>query len=142
MLTVNEKTLEIVEKNLIEAEGREIKPYVDTSNKITIGVGHNLTDLGLPEDIIDVLLKRDIDIAVKEAARIFPTFLILPESVKAAIIELTFNLGATKLKTFKKFITAINNKQWLTAKAELLNSKWASQVKSRRANRIADMITK
>lgn len=139
---ISDKTLELVEKNLIDAEGYETKLYTDSVGKLTIGIGYNIQDLGLPEDIIHVLFKRTVDTAILEAAKIFPSFYKLPESVQAAIIELTFNLGATKLRTFKKFIAAVNAKQWTTAKAELLNSKWAQQVKSRRANRIADMITK
>lgn len=35
-------------------EGRRLKPYLDTVGKTTIGVGRNLTDVGISEDECDL----------------------------------------------------------------------------------------
>ena len=53
-------TMDKLEQLLIDHEGYEKKPYTDTVGKITIGVGWNLSDKGLPEEIIQQLLFRGI----------------------------------------------------------------------------------
>jgi lysozyme len=142
MPNISNDTLELIEKNLVDAEGRESKPYYDTAGKLTIGVGWNLTDIGLPDDIIDVMFVRSIDVATQTAAKVFPSFCKLSPSRQAALVELSFNLGEPSLRTFKKFRAAVDTGNWEVAKNELLNSKWALQVKSRRANRVAEMMLK
>jgi lysozyme len=41
-------------------EGRRLRPYVDTAGKVTIGVGRNLTDVGITDDDCDRMLAEDI----------------------------------------------------------------------------------
>ena len=61
-----------------------------------------------------------------------------------AIVDLHFNLGLNRLKTFKKTIGLIEEAiegrvTWSQVSDELLNSRWATQV-GQRAGRIADMM--
>ena len=42
-----------------------------------------------------------------------------------------FNLGITRLKKFKKFLTALSEKDWELAATEMMDSRWATQVKQR-----------
>ncbi len=48
---------------LTRHEGRRAFPYTDTAGRLTIGVGRNLTDRGLADDEIDLLLANDIALA-------------------------------------------------------------------------------
>ena len=42
---------------LIRHERLRLKPYTDTVGKLTIGVGRNLTDMGLTQDEVLLLLQ-------------------------------------------------------------------------------------
>jgi lysozyme len=50
-----------------------------------------------------------------------------------------FNLGAPRLSKFKKFITAINDEQWIEAAVEMMDSRWARQV-GPRAERLKQIV--
>ena len=61
-------------------EGRRALPYRDSLGKLTIGVGRNLSDRGLSEGEIDLLLANDIAIAAEACGEIFgPGFVGLAE---------------------------------------------------------------
>lgn len=48
-------------KQLKKHEGVELKPYKCTSNKLTIGIGRNLEDVGISEHEAEYLLMNDLD---------------------------------------------------------------------------------
>ena len=50
-----------------------------------------------------------------------------------------FNLGAPRLGKFRKFISAINDEQWIEAAVEMLDSNWAKQV-GPRAERLKQIV--
>ena len=52
---------------------------------------------------------------------------------------MTFNLGSTRLSLFKKMHAAAAAGNYHVAAAEMLDSKWAGQVKGR-ADRLAEMM--
>jgi len=127
----------MVKRMLILDEGLRLKPYIDTVGKITIGVGRNLDDVGISEDEALYLLENDIKRAKEEAVEIFGSvWYNLSEIRRAVIIDMLFNLGKPRFLTFKKFIQAVKNSDFKTASKEMLNSKWAKQVKGR-AERLA-----
>jgi lysozyme len=122
-------------KVLTRHEGYEKKPYVDTVGKITIGVGWNLTDNGLPDEIIERLL--DISINMAEAmldARI-PWWRKLDDARQAVVLNMAFNMGG-KLFTFVNTIAAIKRGEWEKAADGMRASKWAKQV-GKRAEELA-----
>ena len=45
---------------LIADEGLRLKPYTDTVGKITIGIGRNLTDVGISKEEAYALCDTDI----------------------------------------------------------------------------------
>lgn len=111
-------------------EGLSLKPYKDTVGKLTIGYGRNLDDRGLSEKEARYLLSNDVLEAMNEA-KTFSWYSYLSSNRQAVIVNMIFNLGLTKFKTFKNMISAIEKRDYKTAAAEMLNSKWAEQVKSR-----------
>lgn len=129
-----------LEALLTKHEGRRTHPYTDTVGKLTIGVGHNLTDNGLPDHIIDLLLEWDIDVARRELDRIHPGWRQYSPNRKNCLVSLVFNMGAPTLLTFKKMWAAIEREDWKEAAAQLLDSRWAVQVGPDRSSTLADML--
>lgn len=120
-------------------EGYSNKPYLDTAEKITIGIGHNLSDKGLSEEVINIIFKEDFLSSLTDARSIFPDFDGWPLGRQVAIINMIFNLGKRKFSEFKKMISAIKKGDWNSASEEALNSKWAIQT-GKRAVRIAQVL--
>jgi lysozyme len=122
-------------------EGVESHVYKDHLGLETIGVGRCIApnSLGLSDDEIDYLLDNDIVRCIKELTRALPWFSSLDDVRTEALIDLCFNLGLTRLLGFKKALAAMAISDWETAKVELLDSRWATQV-GNRAQEIAEMI--
>ena len=127
-----------LKKWLIEHEGMSLKPYKCPNGKITIGVGRNLESNGLSLDECNYLLENDIARCRRELD-VYWWFIILNENRKNALLNMCFNLGLTKLLTFKKMIVALEQKNYDRAAIEALDSRWAKQVKGR-AVYIAEVI--
>lgn len=123
---------------LIVHEGLRLKPYTDTVGKLTIGCGRNLTDTGISEAEARVLLDNDITAAIT-ALVAFPWFPGLDPIRQRAFVDLCFNVGFARLRTFGKMLDAAARHDWATASAELLNSQYAQQV-GVRAHEIAAML--
>ena len=131
---------ELIKTMLVKDEGLRLKPYRDTEGKLTIGVGRNLSDVGISIDEAYYLLANDVKRAEAEAKEIFAdVWDELDDVRKAVIVNMLFNLGKTSFLTFRKFIAAVKAGDWQRAHKEMLNSRWARQVKSR-AERLASMM--
>ena len=116
---------------LVKHEGLKLKPYICTAGKLTIGIGRNLTDVGISEIEAYMLLDSDIRSATSEASRIFPNFWILSDNRKNVLIDMLVNLGLGRFMGFKNFISAVKEEKWGAARYEMLDSLWATQVPSR-----------
>jgi lysozyme len=124
---------------LIQHEGLRTFPYHDSVGKLTIGVGHNLTDCGLPKEIIDLLLNYDItDKQIQLSERLY-WFDTLPELAKLVLTDMAFNMGVSGLLTFTKTLEYIKQGDYKNASIEMLNSKWAKQV-GQRANDLSEIL--
>ena len=126
-------------EELIYDEGYFQFPYLDTVEKTTIGVGRNLTDRGLSDDEIMMLLNNDIDIVEKELAANFSWYPTLPEPQQRALCKMAFNMGLSRLKSFKKMLASLSSGMYVTASLHALDSKWAKQVKTR-AERVTSLM--
>mgnify|MGYP003115634873 FL=1 len=133
-------------KKLIEMlkrhEGVETHAYECSAGKVTVGVGRNIDQrggMGLSPDEIDYLLENDIERVIKELAREYPWFSDLDDVRKDAMIDIGFNLGATRLRGFKRALSAMERGDYKVAATEFLDSKWAKQVGGR-ALEITDLI--
>ncbi len=132
--------LDRLREELIRDEGLRLESYQDTVGLWTIGVGHLLGPerrmLRITPAEADALLTADIDAASDLAARLVGV--PLDDVRERAIINMSFNLGP-RLDQFKKFLAAVNARDWETAAKEMMDSKWARQV-GKRAERLRDMI--
>ena len=144
-----------------EHEGYKPAVYKDTRGIPTIGIGFNLlrpdakkialqagveyNDIitgktSLTEQQIIEIFKITLGIAYKDAKVWIPKFDSLPKNIKLGILDLSFNLGYTRLSKFiktKEYILAGNYNK---AANELMNSKWATQV-GRRAKSIVNLFS-
>ena len=135
---VREKLLDM----LMLHEGLELKPYQCTADKTTIGVGRNLSDVGITENEAKYLLQNDIDRILKEVEH-WSFLEKLNEPRQAVILDMVFNMGVTKFNanTSVKTFAAIQKEEWEKASNEMLDSKWAKQV-GQRAIRLSQMMRK
>ncbi len=137
-----------LKQELIRDEGLRLDAYKDSVGLYTIGVGHLLGDSMRMEKITNyeamALLEADIHVAWDLVDHLLGRTVFAdpdegPNWVRErALINMAFNLG-NRLAGFKKFIAAVKAQDWDTAAAEMLNSKWATQVGDR-AGRLAFMI--
>jgi lysozyme len=123
---------------LVKHEGVELKPYRDSVGVLTIGVGRNLTDVGLSADEADYLLENDIRRATRELEMKW-WFKSLDDVRQDVLINMCFNLGHSRFSKFKKMIAAVAMADYKLAAKEMIDSKWASQV-GRRATELASMM--
>ena len=123
-------------------EGLELKPYKCTSDKLTIGVGRNIEDIGITEDEARYLLQNDVDRILKEVEHW--TFLEKLNDVRQAVIlDMVFNMGVSTFNanTWVKTFAAIQDEDWEKVANEMLESRWANQV-GQRAIRLSQMMRK
>ena len=119
-------------------EGLRLKPYLCTADKLTIGYGRNLEDMGISEDEATYLLQTDIDRCYSELS-VFTWFDELDQIRQEALISMLFNLGLPRFLTFKKMIARLKEKRYSEAANEMIRSRWALQV-GERANELAYMV--
>lgn len=120
-----------LKKQLEIDEDRRKRIYTDTVGKISGGIGRNLTDRGFSDDEIDLMYANDIKIAEKDARALVPGFDQLNDARQEVIMNMSFNLGYSRLAAFKKFLAAVNSSDFDEAADEMKNSKWYGQIKDR-----------
>ena len=114
-------------------EGVRNKVYMCPAGYETIGVGRNISEsgLGLSNDEVEYLLKNDILRCRNELLGEYDWFENLDSVRQEAMIDLSFNLGQTKLRTFVKALGHMADGNYEEAGREFYNSRWAEQVGDR-----------
>ena len=123
-------------------EGVETYAYKCSENKTTIGVGRNVDKaggLGLSDDEVDYLLQNDIDRVILELDSEYDWFSDLDDVRQDAMIDISFNLGQTRLRAFKKALSAMSEGDWDEAADQFMDSRWSEQV-GIRAKNLTEMI--
>ena len=116
---------------LIKHEGLELKVYKDSLGIETIGIGRNLVDRGVSEEEARYLCNNDIDIVEQELGKSFPIVDSLDDTRTRVLLDMAFNVGLPRLRGFKRMWAALENYDYGEAAKEMLDSKWARQVKTR-----------
>jgi lysozyme len=120
-------------------EGLRLQLYTDSVGKITIGVGRNLSDVGISLEESDVLLANDIQKATVALEANFPWTMGLDDARKGALLNMTFNMGIDGLKEFRDFLAKMQAGNFSAAAGAMLDSLWARQV-GKRAQRLSVQI--
>lgn len=119
-------------------EGRRNFPYLDTTNKLTIGIGRNISDRGIFDSEIDLLFNNDVEYFYSFLTDNFDWFSELNEVRQVALVDMCF-MGTRPFLTFKKMIDALEKGDYNLAAQEIVNSKYEQQV-GQRAMDIANLI--
>ena len=118
-------------------EALKTHTYLDSLGHVTIGWGRNLEN-GISLDEAELMFQNDLKRTLNELEQC-SWYLIQPQAVKNALINMNFNLGIEKLMQFEKMIHFLSVKDYANAALEALDSRWAIQV-GQRAKDIAIMI--
>jgi lysozyme len=136
---VTHATRQKLVEDLIRDEGEELKPYVDTVGKTTIGVGRNLTDVGISREESRMMLARDVSRVLVEMSDSFPWAAGMTENRQRVLANMLFNMGLTKLRGFKNTLNAMSEGRYQKAADGMRASKWYRQVGAR-AERLATLM--
>ena len=135
--------IEKIVARLKEDEGYRAHAYQCGSGAWTVGYGRNIDQdhgaLGISEPEAEMLLRNDIDRCVDELRRTFAWVDEQSANVQAVLVELTFWLGLTRLRKFKKCLAALEADDRTTAAAELLDSRLYRQIPGR-TERLAERL--
>tara|TARA_A100001037_G_C15090935_1_gene609037 strand:+ start:1184 stop:1627 length:444 start_codon:yes stop_codon:yes gene_type:complete len=133
--------IEKLREELKVDEGCINEIYLDHLGYHTFGIGHLITDKDkewgdpvgtkISTKRINECFKNDIEIVFKELDRSLSWWRELPEDIQLVLANMCFNLGITRLKKFKKFLAALSERNWELAATEMMDSRWATQVKQR-----------
>jgi lysozyme len=137
---------------LVVSEGLRLQVYKDTLGIDTIGIGRNLEDRGITKEELDwmdipnidvvyemgiteadavYLATNDVQIVEEELVRAHPCVDRLDSVRQLILIDMAFNMGVPRLCKFKKMWAAVECGDYPTAAKEMLDSRWAKQVKGR-----------
>lgn len=133
-------TPQTITDQLRRDEGVRRFPYADAHGKITIGVGRNLTDVGVSDAEIDDMLANDISNVNSQLMLNLPLYSKL-DTVRAMVLcNMAFNMGFHGLLEFRRALACMEKQDWEGAAKEILDSQWAKQVGDR-AERLAKQLT-
>jgi len=139
-------------QKLITHEGLRLEVYKDSLGIDTIGIGRNLEDRGITKEELDwmdipnmaivhtmgiseadamYLAENDVQIVEEELVRAHPCVNKLDAVRQLVVMDMAFNMGVPRLCKFKKMWNAIHEENYIAAAKEMLDSRWAVQVKSR-----------
>lgn len=147
-----EEVLEYITPKTAEFEGFSSVVYKCPAGYDTIGYGRNIESHPLSKEEREQLqngeiskevamewLKKDLEQRYYLACD-FAWFRDLDNVARAgAVVDMIYNLGLSGFKKFKKFIEAMNKRDYIKAVMELEDSAWFNQV-GRRAKEISKMI--
>ena len=131
----------LLRKELRADEGVMHEIYLDSLQNKTAGIGRLLTpdmpEYNMPvgtkisEQTVERWFSEDVSNAIKDAQSVVAYFDSHPRTVKHALVNLAFSMGQARLSGFKNTLSLINQKRYSEASTELLNSRYAEQVKNR-----------
>ncbi len=137
---MNPEMLVKLRKSLVLNEGWHRYPYEDTVGKITIGCGYNLSDRGIDDEWINTQYLKDVNYFNNQLTSHFDWYKDLITDRQIVLIDMAF-IGFKKFLEFHRMIDALSRHDYEQTAYEMLNSKWAEQVKGRAATLAQAMLT-
>ena len=138
-----EKLIEMLKRHEgeVKTNGRHVA-YKCPAGYWTLGIGRNVdpeNGIGLSDEEVNFLLQNDLDRCEAELSAEYVWFRALEGARRDAILDIFFNLGATRFRGFKNAIAAMDEQDYDKAAVEFMDSRWAKQVGGR-ALELTDMI--
>ena len=117
-------------------EGYRSKAYQDSVGVWTIGYGTNLQVLEVDSKVATKWLMDELEWCAGQVDKIEGIQHISAKR-RDVLVEMAYNLGINGLRKFRRTLNFIRASAYEQAAAEMLDSKWASQV-GMRAERLAE----
>lgn len=146
MIEANERFIEQLKRH----EGLRLEAYRCSAGALTVGYGHNcdvwpvegVTRVG---DVIsraraEELLTEDIYGIAEGLDFLWPWWRELDRPRQGVLLNMAFNMGVPRLRTFKRMLGALRAGDYPRAGTEMLDSKWAKQVRGRAAELARQMV--
>jgi len=140
---------EVLKEQIKRHEGEVLEIYEDSLGYLTLGVGHLIQKsdpehgqpAGTPvsQEIVDMYYDDDFDKHVVEAKHLVSDFDTLPENIQHVLVNMTFNLGGTRLGKFKNMLHAVETRDWREMAVQMEDSRWFRQV-GRRSKELQQMV--
>ena len=122
-------------------EGVKNEIYLDHLGLPTCGIGHLITeddpehglDVGthIDDERVNELFDQDVQVTLGECRLLYEDFDDLPEEAQQIIANMMFNMGRPRLSKFKKMKEAVDNRDWIEAGNQMMDSRWYKQVTTR-----------
>ena len=138
-----------LKEEIIRDEGVVYEIYNDHLGLATFGIGHLVKDgdpekgqpVGTPvsKERVDEVWEHDFTEHVEECGKLYPDLEHYPDEVQRVLVNMTFNMGMTRLSKFKNFKSAIERNDWKQAAVEGRDSRCYNQV-TNRAERLMTML--
>ena len=122
-------------------EGVKYEIYLDHLGLPTFGIGHLVLDTdpehgepvgtSVSEDRVNECFDHDVEIVLADCRKLYEDFDELPEEVQLIIANMMFNMGRPRLSKFKGMKRGVDTRDWMTAAAEMVDSRWYRQVPNR-----------
>ena len=129
---------EVLKKRIRDHEGFVPKPYLDSLGKATIGYGHLITDEDnfeldkeYSKDELLKLFEKDFAKAEMGADQLVGHIQELHIEAKNIVTEMVFQLGTQGVRNFRNMISALEERNYSRASAEMLDSRWHAQTTNR-----------
>jgi len=134
MPTIDKKLYDFVVDRVKGYEGCKLTPYWDV-DAYSIGYGHHYRPSETPpsqisQDEAERLLAIDMENKIAEA-RSIPIFNYLNRARRAALIDMVYNMGITKVNKFKETFEHMQNGEWEDVYKHIMATPYAQQVPRR-----------
>lgn len=104
-------------------EGKSLKLYPDTRGIVTIGIGYNIQERGLPDDIVEELFRRDLR-ALRDTASKIPEYSGLDVVRQGVLERMVYQMGLEGVMAFVGMRACLAQHDYTGASQHMLNSEW------------------
>ena len=111
---------------LKQEEGFRPKPYRDSRGILTIGYGTNI-QAGITRVEGEWLLRERLITHEKELASAWPSYYAMPDNIKAALLDMTYQLGVHGVLEFHHMLEALIQENYSGAIEAAKDSDWARE---------------
>lgn len=133
--------IDMLREQLEIDEGIKHEIYLDHLGLPTFGIGHLIKDsdpesgqpVGTPvsEERVIEAFESDLQSVIRDCNVLYSDFHNLPEEAQQIIANMMFNLGLPRLSKFRNMKACVEEKDWMGAGDEMMDSRWYNQVPNR-----------
>ena len=133
--------IEMLREQLEIDEGVKYEIYLDHLGYPTFGIGHLVREsdpehgqevgTAVSADRVAEAFESDLEGVLSDCRKLYPDIDDLPEEAQQIIANMMFNLGYPRLSKFKNMKRCVDERDWMGAGEEMMDSRWYNQVPNR-----------